>query len=88
MKTLNEVAAGVRRLVIVWLAAWPTITVLLAILAPLIESWPLPIRTLILTALMVPIMQLWVVPFLSRLITRKPAPSSPHSMHYKENSNA
>ena len=38
-----------------WLVAFPTITVLLVLLAPVISEWPLLARTFVLTLLMVPV---------------------------------
>ena len=48
---------------IVWIAIYPTITVLLALGGGLIAPWPLPLRTLALTAVAVPLMV-----FIARLI--------------------
>ena len=41
-----------------WLVAFPTITVLLVLLAPVISDWPLLARTFVLTLLMVPVISL------------------------------
>ena len=41
-----------------WLVAFPTITALLFLLAPVIADWPLLARTFVLTLLMVPVISL------------------------------
>ena len=41
-----------------WLVAFPTITVLLLLLAPVISDWPLLARTFVLTLLMVPVISI------------------------------
>ena len=41
-----------------WLVAFPTITALLVLLAPVISDWPLLARTFVLTLLMVPVISL------------------------------
>lgn len=56
-----------RRVLITWAAAWPTITVLLLALEGMMAGWPLVLRTLLLTGLMGPAMLL-VVPYVSGLI--------------------
>lgn len=45
-----------------WLAVYPLITLLLAALEPLLATWPLPLRTLVVSLVMVPVMVLWVAP--------------------------
>lgn len=55
-----------KRALILWLAAFPTITLLLMILQPLLAGWPLAVRTLLLTAIMVPTLQFVLVPRLMR----------------------
>jgi uncharacterized protein len=56
-----------RQAVIVWLAIYPTITLLLELGGPLINDWPLPLRTLALTAIAVPTMVFVLLPALQRL---------------------
>ncbi len=63
-----RVGPGARRLLISWLAAWPTITILLVVLTPVMSTWPLALRTLVLSGLMVLIMQFLAVPLLQRLL--------------------
>ena len=52
-----------------WLVAFPTITVLLVLLAPVIADWPLLARTFVLTLLMVPVISL-ATPATLRLVRR------------------
>ena len=57
-----------RMAVIVWLAIYPTITLLLALGGPAIAEWPLPLRTLALTMVAVPLMVFVLLPRLQRLL--------------------
>jgi antibiotic biosynthesis monooxygenase (ABM) superfamily enzyme len=57
-----------RMAVIVWLAIYPTITLLLAIGGSAIAEWPLPFRTLALTLVAVPLMVFVLLPRLQRLL--------------------
>lgn len=59
-----------RGVLIIWAAAWPTITALLFALEGMLGHWPLVLRTLVLTGLMVPAMTLLIVPALNRLLDR------------------
>ena len=45
-----------------WLAAYPVITILLAVLDPILPNMPLPVRTLLVTVIMVPAMVYLVMP--------------------------
>lgn len=54
--------------VVVWLAIYPTITLLLALGGPLIATWPLPLRTLALTVIAVPLMVFLLLPRLQRAL--------------------
>ncbi len=45
-----------------WLAAYPVITILLAVLDPILPDMPLPLRTLLVTVIMVPAMVYLVMP--------------------------
>ena len=54
--------------VVVWLANYPTITPLLAILGRQISTWPLPLRTLVLTGIAVPLMVFVLLPGLQRAL--------------------
>jgi antibiotic biosynthesis monooxygenase (ABM) superfamily enzyme len=51
---------------IVWLAIYPTITLLQHLGGPVINDWPLPVRTLALTAVVVPLMVFVLLPTLQR----------------------
>jgi uncharacterized protein len=65
--------------VVTWIGVYPLITFLLAVTGPATETWPLPLRTLLLTGLMVPTMTWLVLPRLTRLFRRWLAPESPSS---------
>ena len=51
---------------ITWLGVYPTLTVTLALLGPIMETWPLPLRTLLVTLLLVPLLVFMVFPLLNR----------------------
>jgi antibiotic biosynthesis monooxygenase (ABM) superfamily enzyme len=51
---------------LVWIAIYPTITLLLELGGPLMADWPLPLRTLALTAIAVPLMVFVLLPTLQR----------------------
>ena len=50
-----------------WAGAYAVITTILAVLGPVMATWPLPLRTLPLSVLMVIAMTWLVVPSLTRL---------------------
>jgi antibiotic biosynthesis monooxygenase (ABM) superfamily enzyme len=50
-----------------WTGAYTVITLLLALLEPVMTGWPLPLRTLLLSALMVLALTWLVMPTLTRL---------------------
>jgi antibiotic biosynthesis monooxygenase (ABM) superfamily enzyme len=52
--------------VITWLGVYPILTATLALLGPMMETWPLPLRTLLVTLLLVPLLVYVVFPFLNR----------------------
>jgi antibiotic biosynthesis monooxygenase (ABM) superfamily enzyme len=54
--------------VMIWLGIYPTITVMIYIIFPLTEGWPIPLRTLAMTLVVVPIMVFIVLPFLQKLL--------------------
>ena len=58
--------ARTRFAVLVWIAIYPTITLLLELGGPLINDWPLPLRTLALTGVAVPLMVFVLLPLLQR----------------------
>jgi antibiotic biosynthesis monooxygenase (ABM) superfamily enzyme len=51
---------------ITWLGVYPFLTVTLALLGPMMETWPLPLRTLLVTLLLVPLLVYIVFPLLNR----------------------
>jgi antibiotic biosynthesis monooxygenase (ABM) superfamily enzyme len=55
-----------RQALIVWIAIYPTITLLLELGGPVINDWPLPLRTLALTGIAVPLMVFVLLPTLQR----------------------
>jgi antibiotic biosynthesis monooxygenase (ABM) superfamily enzyme len=55
-----------RMAVLVWLAIYPTITLLLALSGSAIAGWPLPLRTLALTLIAVPLMVFVLLPRLQQ----------------------
>ncbi len=57
-----------RMAVVIWLAIYPTITLLLALSGPFIADWPLPLRTFVLTAIAVPLMVFVLLPQLQRAL--------------------
>jgi uncharacterized protein len=54
--------------VVVWLAIYPSLTLLLWLAGPAVVDWPLALRTLVLTALLVPWMVFIMLPALQRLM--------------------
>lgn len=50
-----------------WAGAYTVITLILAVLGPVMAPWPLPLRTLLLSVLMVVTMTWLVMPSLTRL---------------------
>lgn len=59
-----------KQAIVVWLAIYPTITIILLALGPRLEALPIPLRTLALTLLLVPLMVYVLVPTLNRLLHR------------------
>ena len=60
-----------------WVGAYTVITAILAVLGPMMATWPLPLRTLPLSVLMVLAMTWLVIPSLTRLFRGWLAPASP-----------
>jgi hypothetical protein len=56
--------------VVVWLAIYPSLTLLLWLAGPAIVDWPLALRTLVLTALLVPWMVFVMLPARQRFWLR------------------
>jgi len=42
--------------IMVWLAIYPTITLVSFLIGDIIKSWPLPFKTLLMTGILVPLM--------------------------------
>jgi len=59
-----------RRALLTWVAVYPTITVALLLLHPLIGGLPVAVQTLVLTAVVVPPVVYLVIPALVRLDAR------------------
>ncbi|MDI2127710.1 hypothetical protein [Yinghuangia seranimata] len=57
-----------RRAVLTWLAVYPTITVVLALVGPPTAALPLPVRTLILTGIVIPAVVYGIAPLLNRAV--------------------
>jgi uncharacterized protein len=57
----------VKRALLTWAGAWALITLILWVLGPVMDMWPLPLRTLVLSALMVVALTWLVIPGLTRL---------------------
>lgn len=71
---MNTIGSSYKKALVNWLLVYPLITFLLWLLNPLIATWPLPGRTLLITALVVPIMSFGALPMafhLQRLIQKK-----------------
>ncbi len=58
-----------RMALVVWLAIYPTITLLLALGGDAMATWPLPLRTLALTLTAVPLMVFVLLPQLQRVLS-------------------
>jgi antibiotic biosynthesis monooxygenase (ABM) superfamily enzyme len=59
-----------RRAFLTWVAVYPTITVALLLLRPVIGGLPVAVQTLVLTAVVVPPVIYYVLPALLRLDAR------------------
>jgi antibiotic biosynthesis monooxygenase (ABM) superfamily enzyme len=64
---------------VIWLAIYPSITVILWLAGPQIASWPLALRTLAITAVLVPLMVFLLLPALQRLLAPWLRPRHPRS---------
>lgn len=65
-----------RQIMIAWLAAWPTLTAVLAVLQVVATGWPLPLRSLASATSMVLLMNFLSVPTVTALVTRIGAPDA------------
>ncbi|MDI6102309.1 hypothetical protein QLQ12_27190 [Actinoplanes sp. NEAU-A12] len=57
--------------VMIWVAVFPTLTVLQLLLGDLLQDLPLVLRTLVLATIAVPIVVYGLMPLLQRLVTRR-----------------
>ena len=53
---------------VTWLGVYPTLTVILALLGPAMETWPLPLRTLLVSVVMVVVLSWLILPLLTRVL--------------------
>jgi antibiotic biosynthesis monooxygenase (ABM) superfamily enzyme len=54
----------------VFLGVYPLVTLLLTVLMPLTQGWPLPMRTLVLVPIMVTAMVWGIIPFIQTRLRR------------------
>lgn len=54
--------------VMVWIAIYPTITIVNFLIGDYIKTLPLPIKTLIMTGILVPLMVFVLLPFLGKIL--------------------
>ena len=54
--------------ILVWLAIYPTITLVSFLIGDIIKSWPLPFKTLLMTGILVPLMVFVLLPLLRKLL--------------------
>ena len=59
-----------KQAIVTWLGVYPALTLILALLGPAIESWPLPLRTLLVSLVMVVALMWVILPFLMRVFQR------------------
>lgn len=64
-----------KQALITWLGVYPALTLTLALLGPAMESWPLPLRTLLVSVVMVIALTWLILPFLTRVFRRWMFPS-------------
>ena len=60
-----------RMAVLIWVAVFPTLTVLQLLLGDLLNDLPMVLRTLVLATLAVPIVVYGLLPLLQRVTTRR-----------------
>jgi len=54
--------------VMVWIAIYPTITIVTLLIGDYIKNLPLPLKTLIMTGILVPFMVFVLLPFLGKIL--------------------
>ena len=57
-----------KQAIITWLGVYPALTLTLAALGPMMESWPLPLRTLLVTLVLVPALTWVSLPLLRQIL--------------------
>ncbi len=58
------------QVVLVWLAAWPTLSLILTVISPFTTNWSVPARALASATAMAPIMNLISVPLLQAILRK------------------
>jgi antibiotic biosynthesis monooxygenase (ABM) superfamily enzyme len=61
--------------ILIWLAIYPTLTLVLWLVGPEIQDWPLALRTLLITVVLVPVMVFVLLPALQHVLGRWMRPS-------------
>ncbi len=61
-----------KNILIVWVAIYPTITIIQFLFGELLNELPLVLRTLTLTGVLVPLMVFVLIPFWTRILTTRP----------------
>jgi antibiotic biosynthesis monooxygenase (ABM) superfamily enzyme len=61
--------------ILIWLAIYPTLTLVLWLVGPEIQDWPLALRTLLITLVLVPVMVFALLPALQHVFGRWMRPS-------------
>jgi len=57
-----------KQAIITWLGVYTALTLVLAALGPMMESWPLPLRTLLVTLVLVPALTWVSLPLLRQIL--------------------
>jgi antibiotic biosynthesis monooxygenase (ABM) superfamily enzyme len=65
-----------RRVVLTWIAVYPTITILQSVLGTKVAGYPLPVRTLVLTVFMAPLVTYLMLPAVMKAHSRVTARAS------------
>ncbi len=56
--------------ILIWIAIYPTITILFYVLGPYLMPLPIPLRTLCFTLILVPLMVFVLIPTLMKLFSK------------------
>jgi antibiotic biosynthesis monooxygenase (ABM) superfamily enzyme len=57
-----------KQALVTWIGVYPALTLTLYLLGPVIEGWPLPLRTLVVSIVMVIALMWLILPFLMRIL--------------------